>query len=140
LSPWVPAIIAVVTLIIGLVLQGLGYAYFLGRMKEGHESTTRLVESLIRRMEKNDDAALNRAEEKGDLNARLEHVENHVASIGELKTGIVRLVAQFEAHASRSEAGQQNIRTDMSALQRQIQNLMTGAGGSVIHIEPREPR
>ncbi len=135
MSPWIPVVVSVAALVVGLALQGLGYAYFLGRMKEGHDSTSRLVESLIRRMEKNDESALSRAEEKGDLNARLEHVEGNTAGIADLRMSLVKLNAQFEAHSGDARRNAELIRTDMSALQRQIQALMTGKGGAVIRID-----
>ncbi len=135
MSPWVPVVVSVAALLVGLLLQGLGYAYFLGRMKAGHDSTAQLVASLIRRMEKNDESALARAEEKGDLNARLVHVEDHTAGIGPLGTEFAKLSERFEGFAKRSEESSALIRTDMSSLQRQIQALMTGKGGAVIRID-----
>lgn len=127
-TPWLP----IVAMVIGLATQGVMIAYFVGRMREGTNSTRELVNGLILRLDRADLAALERAREDGGLAARLDHLERNTAGLNSIPAEIARLGERFHGHQLTQEKTGELLRTDMQSLQRQLQQLMLHGGGKVI--------
>lgn len=135
-SPWLPVIISGVVLLIGVGVQLAAFAYFTGRMKGGQEATNALVLGLINRMDAFDKGALNRAEEKGDLSARLDHVEKNTEGLGSIREQLVRLTERFEGAERTATARDETYRSHFDSLGRQMQGLAGMGPGRVLELTP----
>lgn len=138
MSPWIPVFVTAGLGLTGLVLQALMFAFYSGKQAAFARAQESVVERLLAKMDAADADALELAEERGGLTARLEHVERHTSKIDDMKTSLITLTAKLDAVAATAERSQEAVRHDISSLQRQIQALMTGSGGAVVEIhKPR---
>lgn len=138
-SPWLPVILSGLVLLIGIGVQLAAFAYFTGRMKGGQDATNALVSGLISRMDSFDRGALSRAEEKGDLSARLDHVEKNTNAVAGMAKDLTRLDERFAGFERRASDRDEIYRTHFDSIQRQIAALATGSAGTVVELPARPP-
>lgn len=134
MSPWIPVLVTSALGLLGLVLQALMFAFYSGKQAAFAATQKTMVDRLLAKMDANDADAIELAEERGGLIARLQHVERHTSKIDDINAGLINLAASVKASAERGERAHDQVRQDISSLQRQIQALMTGAGGAVVEI------
>ncbi len=133
-SPWLPVVISGFVVVVGVGVHVSTFAFFSGRMKAGQEATNALVAGLISRMDTFDRAALARAEERGNLDARLEHVEKNTAGMGAIELNLVRLSERFEGAERTATARDETYRSHFDSLGRQMQGLAGLGPGSVLEL------
>lgn len=134
-SPWLPVLISVAVLLVGLAVQLATFAYFTGRMKGGQEATNALVGGLITRMDTFDRGALDRATEKGDISARLDHVEKNTEGMGKIREELVRLRERAESAERTATARDETYRSHFDSLGRQLQSIAGMGPGGVLEIK-----
>jgi hypothetical protein len=139
-SPWLPVIISACVLLFGIAAQLAAFAYFTGRMKGGQDATNALVAGLISRMDTFDRGQLSNAQEKGDIGARLEHLERNTANLGAISDKVSRLDERFSSFERRDTDRHELYRTHFDALQRQIAGLAGLGPGSVIELTAPQRR
>lgn len=139
-SPWLPVVISIVVLLVGVAVQLAAFAYFTGRMKGGQDATNALVAGLISRMDTFDKSSINRAEEKGDLSARLEHLERNTSALVGMGNDLARLDERFVGFERRANDRDEHYRISLDSIQRQIGALATGAAGRVVELPARPSR
>lgn len=141
MSPWIPVLVSIFVFVFGLAVQGVGAAYFLGRMKEGQNNTTKLVDALLSRMASFDSLMLAEAQSRGDVSARLIALERNTAGMAVMRDEVIKLGAEFAAHAKVTQDAGERVRGDISNVTRQLAAIMNGSAGSVIEIHrPRRRR
>lgn len=149
MSPWIPTVVTVALGLIGLSIQGMLFAYFVGRMKEAQVGQANLVKTFQEFTEKTIDALLTRmsdldamaAESRGDrsaLNARLTAVERNTDGLQSLRESFAGHKASFDAHRERTESGLAQVQRQLDGIHRQLANIATGKLGEVIELAGKE--
>lgn len=133
-SPWIPVLVTVFLGLCGLGLQGIIFAFFMGKMKVSQEITEKLVDGLVQRMNTTADEERGRAREDGALGARLDQVQQQTAGIEHLRETVTRLDERFAGFSGRVDEGHEALRRDLTGLQRQLGALVSGSAGAVVEI------
>lgn len=141
-NPWLPVVISIVSVVIALGVQVAAFAYFTGKMKGANDALAAMVARLLARVDMVEASRIEAAQEKGDLGARLEHVEKSTGKIAEIGTALTRLDERFQGFEKRSDERAASERIHLDSLSRQIANLATHGGGELIELPAtvRRPR
>lgn len=150
MSPWVPVAITVVLGVMGLGIQALLLAYFIGKMKEQQNGQKSLVEafqkftdqaiaSLVGRIASLDDVTTESKVSHAALNARLMTVEHNTEGLQTLRETFAGHAATFLAFKERMESDSAAMKREMAVANRQLANIATGRVGEVVELEATGP-
>lgn len=134
-SPWIPVIVTAVLGGIGLALQAVAFAFFMGRFKAEAGFTRELVGTLLKRDDDQRASAEDRAEARGQLIARLEEVERNTNGVQNLQIRVGQIDERLAGMRRDAEAFTGATSRQLDSVQRQLTALVSGSGGAVIRIE-----
>lgn len=140
MNPWIPALITLagVTLAVGVNL--VGFAHYTGRTRGAADAMATVVRDLVAKVEKIENERVTRAEEKGDLGARLSAVEQKVSGIDAMRQDLIRIDSRFAAFERLAETRAESTRLGLDSINRQMAALMQGAAGEVLELPSRRRR
>lgn len=142
-SPWIPVFLSLGFGLSGFVIQGLLFAYFLGRMKAQQEAqkdlvdtlksfTSQALDGLNARMSKVDTFTSTASTERAGLSARLQNVEDKTAGLPAFREDFAGFSARTIAHQERLESDVSRVSDGVNSLQRQVANLATVGPGKLL--------
>lgn len=145
MAPWIPVVVTLVLGLVGLGIQGLLLAYFVGRMKEQQTGQAALVAAFQKFTEQAITALTARmgavdaftAESKSDrtnLATRLGALERLVEGLPQFREDFAAFRATSESHQGRVEAELGRILQAQEGQQRQLANLALRSPGDVIEL------
>lgn len=145
MSPWIPVIVTIVLGLAGLGIQGLVFAYFLGRMKEHQQGQAQLVqtfqrftesalEALTTRMSAMDKFASDSTAHRSELAARLGAIEASAEGMPRFREEFAEHRAEARAHMRRMESDVARVNMALEGLQRQVGSLATHGPGKLIEL------
>ena len=145
MAPWIPVVVTLVLGIIGLAIQGLLLAYFIGRMKENQTGqqalvaafqkfTEQAITALTTRMGAVDAFTAESRSDRAAITARLGAVEKLVEGMPAFREEFAAHRATSEAHQHRVEAELGRILQAQEGQQRQLANLALRAPGEVVSL------
>lgn len=145
MQPWVPVIVTLILGVIGLGIQGLLLAYFVGRMKESQigqaalvaafqQFTDQAITSLTTRMGAVDAFTSEARSDRASLATRLGGVERLVDGLPKFREEFAAFRATSEGHQSRVEDELGRILRAQEGQQRQLANLALRAPGDVVSL------
>lgn len=145
MSPWIPVIVTIVLGLVGLGIQGLLLAYFLGRMKEHQQGQAQLVqtfqrftesalEALTTRMSAMDKFASESTAHRAELSARLGTVETQTEGMPRFREEFAEHRAEGRAFMRRMEGDMSRVNMALEGLQRQVGSLATHGAGKLIEL------
>lgn len=149
-TPWTPVIVTIVLGIMGLAIQGLLLAYFLGRMKEHQAGQAALVQAfqrftegalgaLTERMSRMDSFTAESQAHRSELAARLSALELSVKGLPEFRESFAGFRAKTEGHQKRVEADLDRLNHSSDALQRQLAQLAINGPGRLVQLGQGAP-
>lgn len=144
-NPWIPVVLTIVFGIAGFGVQGLLFAYFLGRMKAQQEAqkdlvdtlkdfTSKALDGLNQRMSKVDTFTAEASSERAGVSARLKNVESKVEGLPLFREEFVAFSAHTKAHQERIEADLKRTSDGVESLQRQVANLAFHGPGQLVKL------
>lgn len=145
MQPWIPVVITIVLGVMGLGIQGLLLAYFLGRMKE-HQAgqaalvaafqkfTDQAIGSLTERMGAVDSFTSESRSDRAALNQRLGSIEERTEGLPKFREDFAAYRATSEAHQTRMESEVGRILQAQDGIQRQLQTLALRQPGKVLEL------
>lgn len=145
MHPWIPVIVTIVLGLIGLGLQGLALAYFIGRMKENQAGqaalveafkafTTKTLDALLLRMGAVDQVLSAAGADRAAIHQRLQGIERDTNGLQEDRQQFAAFRATSEAHQERTESELNRILQALEGQQRQLANLALRAPGDVVSL------
>lgn len=145
MHPWTPVIVTLVLGLVGLGIQGLLLAYFVGRMKENQLGQAQLVETFQAFTTKTIDALLTRmaavdgmlsaaGADRAGIHQRLQGIERDTNGLQDDRQAFAAFRATTEAHQERTEAELSRILMALEGQQRQLANLALRAPGEVVSL------
>lgn len=145
MSPWIPVVVTIVLGVLGLAVQSVLLAFFLGRMKEHQSSQNTLVATfqkftesaltaLTARMGAVDAFTVESRTDRASLQARMVSLERLVDGLPRFREEFASHRATSESHQSRVEAELARILQAQEGQQRQLANLALRAPGEVISL------
>lgn len=134
MSPWLPVIISLGGFGLALAIQLAAFAYFTGKTKGSNDALAAMVTRLMARVDNVENARLDHATDRGDLGARLEHVERHAAKIDGLASDLTRLAERFAGFEKRADDRAASERLHLESLSRQIANLAAHGPGELVEL------
>lgn len=150
MHPWIPVAVTICLGILGLGIQGLLLAYFLGRMKEHQAGQAALVatfqrftegalEALTARMGSMDRFASDSSAGRAEMSARLSGLEQATDGMPKFREDFAEHRAEARAHMSQMRSDMQRVNMSLEGLQRQVGSLATHGPGRLIEL-PAESR
>lgn len=144
-NPWIPVVLTIIFGIAGFGVQGLLFAYFLGRMKAQQEAQKDLVETLKgftasalselnARMSKVDTSTAEASSERAGVSARLKNIETMVDGLPRFREEFAGFSASTKAHQERVEADVKRACDGVESLQRQVANLAFHGPGKLVQL------
>lgn len=145
LQPWIPVVVTLVLGLIGLGVQGLLLAYFVGRMKEGQvgqaalvaafqDFTNQAIVALTSRMGAVDAFTSEARSDRAALATRLDGVDRLVAGLPQFREDFAAFRATSEAHQTRVEEELSRIARSQEGQQRQLANLALRSPGDIVSL------
>lgn len=145
MQAWIPVAVTVVLGLLGLGIQGLLLAYFIGRMKENQLGqaqlvetfqafTTKTLDTLLSRMAGVDSVLSSAGADRASIHARLDNVERNTNGLQEDRQAFAAFRATSVAHQERTEAELARILQTQEGLQRQLANLALRQPGEIIEL------
>lgn len=143
MQPWIPVVVTIVLGSLGLAVQGLLLAYFLGKMKEHQVGQAALVAAFQKFTDQAIGALTTRmgavdtftAESKADrsaLSARLGSIAERTEGLPALREDFAEHRAESRAHMKRMEADMGRVNMALEGLQRQVGNLAVHGPGQLV--------
>lgn len=145
MHPWVPVLVTIALGVLGLAIQGLLLAYFLGRMRE-HQAgqaalvgtfrdfTEKALDALSDRMSAMDKFASESGSHRAELSARLGAVEAKTNGLPALGERFAAFEAKSLAHQDRCESDLQRMSMALEGLQRQVGSLAIHGPGQLVDL------
>lgn len=145
MQPWIPVVVTIVLGVVGLAIQGLLLAYFLGRMKEHQAGQAALVQTFQRftegaldaltaRMSAMDKFANESTAHRAELSARLGGLEQATEGMPRFREDFAEHRAEARAHMKRMEGDMERVNMALEGLQRQVGSLATHGPGKLIEL------
>lgn len=142
MAPWVPVVVTLVLGVVGLGIQGLLLAYFLGRMKEHQSGQAQLVDTfqqftqqalaaLTTRMAALDSIASESKSDRAAITARLGGIEQSTDGLPRFREEFAAFRATATSHQERMESEVGRILQAQDGIQRQLQTLALRQPGKV---------
>lgn len=149
MHPWVPVLVTIALGALGLGVQGLLLAFFLGRMKAHQESqatlvstfqrfTERAIEALTSRMEKVDAFTAESHASAATLSARLGSVEQSTDGLPRFREEFAAFSASTKAHQVRVEHDLERMSAGVDSLQRQVAHLAIHGPGQLVEMASKK--
>lgn len=140
MSPWLPVIISLGGFGLALAIQLAAFAYFTGKTKGSNDALASMVTRLMARVDSVESARLDHATDRGDLGARLEHVERHASKIDTMASELTRLAERFAGFEKRADDRAASERLHLESLSRQLANLAAHGPGELVELPPARRR
>ena len=145
MHPWIPVVVTIVLGGLGLTVQGLLLAFFLGRMKAHQEGqaqlinafqtfTERAIDSLTERMRRADDLTADANADRASLNARLKSLEQSTDGLPRFREEFAAFEAGTRGHQERVESDLARLNSGIDSLQRQVAQLAIHGPGRLVEI------
>lgn len=145
MQPWIPVIVTIVLGAIGLGVQGLLLAYFIGRMKENQAGqaqlvetfqafTTKTIDALLIRMGAVDGVLSAAGADRAAIHQRLQSIEKDTNGLQADRQAFAAFQATTTAHQERTEAELGRILQALEGQQRQLANLALRAPGDIVSL------
>ena len=145
MSPWIPVVVTIILGLLGLAVQGLLLAYFLGRMKEHQQGQAALVatfqrftegalDALTARMSAMDKFASESTSHRAELSARLGTVEASTDGMPRFREEFAEHRAEARAFMRRMESDMERVNMALEGLQRQTASLAVNGPGKLIEL------
>lgn len=134
MNPWLPVIISLGGFGLALAIQLSTFAYFTGKTKGSNDALAAMVTRLMARVDAVENARLDHATDRGDLGARLEHVERGVSKIDAMAGELTRLAERFAGFEKRADDRAQSERLHLEYLSRQLANLAAHGPGELVEL------
>lgn len=143
-----PIVVSLGIFLVTTALQGIGFAFFLGKMREQQNNHSTLMtawetnqkavmEALLARMAKGEDKDSESATDRAKLNLRVDNVEREVRAMARVRDDVIRLDTKFGEHARNTSEGMAQQKNILEGLQRGLANMMQrrpGGGGPALEI------
>mgnify|MGYP007071569240 CR=1 FL=1 len=145
MAPWIPVVVTLVLGLVGLGIQGLLLAYFVGRMKEQQTGqaalvaafqkfTEQAITALTARMGAVDSFTSESKSDRAAITARLGGIEKLVEGMPQFREEFAAHRATSDAHQQRVEAELHRILQAQEGQQRQLANLALRSPGDVVSL------
>lgn len=145
LQPWIPVLVTIVLGLVGLGIQGLALAYFIGRMKENQTGqaalveafktfTTKTLDALLLRMGTVDSVLSAAGADRAAIHQRLQGIERDTEGLRDDREQFAAFRATTTAHQDRTEAELGRILQALEGQQRQLANLALRSPGDVVSL------
>lgn len=145
MQPWIPVVVTIVLGLVGLGIQGLLLAYFIGRMKENQMGqaqlvetfqtfTTKTIDALLIRMGAVDSVLSAAGADRAAIHQRLQGIEKDTNGLQADRKSFAAFQATTSAHQERTEAELSRILQALEGQQRQLANLALRAPGDIISL------
>ncbi len=145
MHPWVPVLVTISLGALGLGVQGLLLAFFLGRMKAHQEGQTVLVQTFQRfteqaivaltdRMAKVDSFTAESHASSATFAARLAAIEQATDGLPRFREEFAAFSATTKAHHERVEHDLGRLGSACDSLQRQVAQLAINGPGKLVEM------
>lgn len=145
MQPWIPVVVTIVLGALGLGVQGLLLAYFLGKMKEHQvgqaalisafqKFTDQAITALTARMGAVDAFTAESKADRAHLSARLGGLEQATEGMPRFREEFAAHRAEASAHMKRMESDMNRVNMALEGLQRQVGNLATHGPGQLMEL------